>query len=133
MVKFNLIVIFNETKNKVLLCKRMKEPFLGKYNFPGGKVEAGETLLAAAKRECFEETGLQLPLKRLMQISYYVTYPFSLHVYYGVSKSMRFVEENNPLQWFDIDTDFAGPSFAGYGNVKHIINIALNEINREAV
>ena len=42
----------------VLLVKRARQPSQGLYAFPGGKVEVGETLEAAAKRELLEETGL---------------------------------------------------------------------------
>ncbi|MBN9221167.1 MAG: NUDIX hydrolase [Mesorhizobium sp.] len=43
----------------VLLVKRARQPSQGLYAFPGGKVEAGETLEEAAARELLEETGLQ--------------------------------------------------------------------------
>lgn len=43
----------------VLLVKRARPPSQGVYAFPGGKVEADESLEAAAKRELFEETGLK--------------------------------------------------------------------------
>ncbi|UVK38058.1 NUDIX hydrolase [Mesorhizobium sp. AR10] len=43
----------------VLLVKRARQPSQGFYAFPGGKVEAGETLEQAAQRELLEETGLR--------------------------------------------------------------------------
>ena len=42
---------------KVLLVQRAKPP-KGIWAFPGGHVEAGETLQAAAARELAEETGM---------------------------------------------------------------------------
>ena len=57
MTGYNLIVVFDPTGKKVLLCKRIKEPYLGLYNFIGGHIENGETGSDAAYRELFEETG----------------------------------------------------------------------------
>jgi ADP-ribose pyrophosphatase len=42
----------------VLLVKRGREPAKGLWAIPGGAVEAGETLQAAAEREILEETGV---------------------------------------------------------------------------
>ncbi|MEA3437346.1 MAG: NUDIX hydrolase [Thermodesulfobacteriota bacterium] len=47
-------------QNKVLLVLRGKAPAKGVWAVPGGSVNIGETLQAAAEREVLEETGLQI-------------------------------------------------------------------------
>ncbi len=45
-------------EGRVLLVKRGGEPAKGLWAIPGGAVETGETLQAAAEREILEETGV---------------------------------------------------------------------------
>jgi len=53
-------VIFGmgESTPKILLIKRAHEPFKGKWALPGGFVDENETVEQAAKRELWEETGV---------------------------------------------------------------------------
>ncbi|MDR3550822.1 MAG: (deoxy)nucleoside triphosphate pyrophosphohydrolase [Candidatus Babeliales bacterium] len=49
-----------EQNGKVLIAQRAKNDALfGKWEFPGGKVEAGETLQECLKRELHEELSIQ--------------------------------------------------------------------------
>ncbi|BBH64715.1 DNA mismatch repair protein MutT [Actinoplanes sp. OR16] len=49
------------TDGRVLACQRSAPPeAAGKWEFPGGKVEPGETEEAALARECAEELGVRV-------------------------------------------------------------------------
>ena len=52
----------------IVLIKRDNPPFAGSYALPGGFVEVGETVEAAAVREAREETGLIIELLGLVGI-----------------------------------------------------------------
>jgi 8-oxo-dGTP diphosphatase len=52
----------------VVLIRRAGDPFEGRWALPGGFVEVGETVEAAATREAAEETGLAVELARLVGV-----------------------------------------------------------------
>src|SRR3972149_1306070 len=50
----------------VLLIQRGRAPRLGEWTVPGGAVELGESLRAAARREIREECGIEIELGEIL-------------------------------------------------------------------
>ena len=48
--------------DRILLVRRARSPAKGFYSLPGGRVEFGETLHAALRREVDEETALKIDI-----------------------------------------------------------------------
>jgi ADP-ribose pyrophosphatase YjhB (NUDIX family) len=58
-------------KDKYLLVKEAKKEILGLWNFPSGKVNFGEDLFTAAKREAKEESGYDCKIMGLSSINFF--------------------------------------------------------------
>lgn len=57
-----------EQDGKILLVRRNNEPMRGYWSFPAGFVDAFEDPLEAARRECLEETGLEVDINGLVTV-----------------------------------------------------------------
>jgi mutator protein MutT len=63
--------IITDAQGRIVLVKRAIEPGYGKWVFPGGFIDRGETVEAAAVREAREECGLDVRLEGLINIYSY--------------------------------------------------------------
>jgi 8-oxo-dGTP diphosphatase len=60
-------IVFNNQK-QILLIRRNQPPAMGLWSIPGGKLEAGESLIEACRREIKEETGLDAEVKNIVAV-----------------------------------------------------------------
>ena len=133
MQGYNLIVVFDKSFSKMLMCKRLKEPYLGLMNFVGGKIEQGESGIDAAYRELYEETAIErksIDLLHLMDFSYPLD-PCYVEVYVGrLKEDVTINGDENTLFWqTDMEDNFFDMSkYAGEGNIGHILeHVKLNK------
>ena len=125
MQGYNCIMVYNKTRDKLLFCKRLYDPYEGKYNLVGGKREPGEGGLEAAFRELEEETGItrdDISLKHMMDFTYF-NQNCVVEVYVGaLNKEVEVRTEVHPLEWLTMDHDFFDlDEFAGEGNIGHMV------------
>lgn len=129
----NIVIVISKDKQRVLMCLRSKNPYMGKLNFVGGKIMHGENYLQSAYRELYEETGIKqgdIDLKHLMNIDYIIN-KVELKIFYGILKyDVQLIEEVNRLFWIDLKEDFFDLiKYAGEGNIGHMIEQVLIDIN----
>jgi ADP-ribose pyrophosphatase YjhB (NUDIX family) len=70
-----------ETPEGIVLLRRSIEPARGKWVFPGGYVDRGETLEDAARREAREEIGADVRIASLVNVYSYAGRPVVVIVY----------------------------------------------------
>lgn len=90
---------------RVLLARREIEPARGRWVFPGGYMERGETVPEAAERETLEEVNLQVKVTRPVGIYSYPTSHVVVIVYHCevVGGEPGVGNETLEVRLFDLD------------------------------
>ncbi len=89
--------IYRDDKFLVIRRHDKAKKFGGTWAFPGGKVEANETIAGALTREVKEETGLDLEDRALFIDSYY--YGDSLGLHFAVFAKPGEVTPENGVEY----------------------------------
>lgn len=107
-----VVFSLSATALQVMLIQRGIPPFEGQWALPGGFVRADESLEATARRELYEETGIEKiyleqlytfgevdrdPRERVVTVAYYAL----INLKY---QSIRASTDASQAQWFSVDS-----------------------------
>jgi 8-oxo-dGTP diphosphatase len=95
--------LITNSQGQVLL---IKSPRYGDWEFPGGQVEEGETILHALEREVFEETGIVVRVKSLVGIYSNTRKPSIVNMDFiceYISGEPATSAESTQVEWVDRD------------------------------
>ena len=107
MKTIEVVAAIIEHEGKVLATQRGYGEFEGSWEFPGGKVEAGETPEEAIVREIQEELSATIEVDRFVTtVDYdYDTFHLTMHCYLAhVAQGHLQLLEHSAAQWVSAET-----------------------------
>ena len=109
MKKIEVVAAIIYFEDKILCVQRPKSKFLyisEKFEFPGGKIEQGETQKEALKRELFEELNIITDIKSFFStvVHEYPDFELTMHSYIcEVKTKVLNLNEHITQEWLSIN------------------------------
>jgi len=109
MKKVEVVAAIIKFNDKILCVKRGNSKFdylSNKYEFPGGKIELGESNEVALKREIIEELDMEIDIKEkyLTVNHFYNDFEILMHSYICFCKNTKFkLNEHIDFKWLNIN------------------------------
>ena len=95
-----LVIVEDIEKSSLLMIKHNRGVNKGFFNFPGGKLDSGESLEDGASREVKEETGLTVNNLKNIGLLDFPTMSFEVHVFYSNDFSGSLIENAEEVNVF---------------------------------
>jgi 8-oxo-dGTP diphosphatase len=120
--------LVEDEDGRLLLARRAKEPFKGRWDIPGGFLEEGEHPLEGLRRELREETGLEVEPHEFLGVwmDRYggdSTAEATLNLYWTArvaSGEARAADDVDDLRWFERD-ELPPPEALAFENVPLVL------------
>lgn len=94
-------------QGKILIAQRPQDKTLANYwEFPGGKIETGETMEEALKREIKEELNIDIDVQTFIDHSSYAYYFGKVNLYLytaNVKEGDICLREHSQIKWLEVD------------------------------
>jgi ADP-ribose pyrophosphatase YjhB (NUDIX family) len=114
-------IVFDE-RGRILLIKRLYPPGRGRWSIPGGHVEKGEDVLEAARRELYEETGIDADPVGVMNVDTLIVYDEERNIkYHYVLIDILFTNPRGELKAGDDATE------AGFFDLDEALKMNLTD------
>jgi ADP-ribose pyrophosphatase YjhB (NUDIX family) len=118
--------------DRLLLVKRLRPPEAGCWSLPGGKVDFGERIEEAVKREILEEVGLLIELARPLGVvemigiddQHWVSPIYLAHVVQGEARNVE-PEKHGGMAWFSLRTPPSPLSLAAKQALAALLQAAI--------
>ena len=90
MDKFDVVAAIIIKKNKFFVAQRNRNKHMGlSWEFPGGKVEKGETFEVALKREIKEELNIDIDIKKKLGEENYQDEKINVRLHYFICSHIK--------------------------------------------
>lgn len=134
-VQFADVLVFRGDKLLILNRVGEKGAVSNDWCIPGGHVDPGETFLQAAKRELFEETGIDMPESLLIPVGKYIPKRKGIEIHYFMChiddqtpvNILVDAEEETGSEWINpyTELDLYNFIFDMKDNIKRILGIEV--------
>ena len=111
--------------NLYLVVKRNRDKYMGlKWEFPGGKVDSGETLQEALVREIYEELNIDINIHEKLAEKRYKDNEINIILHYflcTIKNGVINLNEHEAMEWADKENFNQYDFVKGDGNITWLI------------